>query len=118
MDRAIAKKWSAALRSGNYTQGKGWLRDKFGNFCCLGVLCDISGLGTWVNYAYSGPGKEEEFYDGVYTPTKVAEWASTRGDGITFYDKNYCRIDFTLLNDDGKSFSEIADVIDEQWEQI
>ena len=35
-----AKKWVAALRSGEYKQGKGRLRQ--GDcFCCLGVACDL-----------------------------------------------------------------------------
>lgn len=41
------RKWIKALRSGRYKQGVKRLRgdDKF---CCLGVACDISGLGSWI----------------------------------------------------------------------
>lgn len=39
-------KWIAALRSGLYSQTTGVLKDENG-YCCLGVLCDISGLGQW-----------------------------------------------------------------------
>lgn len=36
-----AKAWVKALRSGDYKQGRGRLRDgKF--FCCLGVACDLA----------------------------------------------------------------------------
>ena len=39
-------KWTKALRSGNYNQGKGNLYDSFDNsYCCIGVagsLCDVS----------------------------------------------------------------------------
>ncbi len=38
--------WAAALESGNYTQIQGRLHTDTG-FCCLGVLCEISQLGTW-----------------------------------------------------------------------
>lgn len=34
---------SAALRSGEYKQGVGMLRDYDGAFCCLGVACVING---------------------------------------------------------------------------
>lgn len=35
-----------ALRSGRYKQGKDALRID-DSYCCLGVACDISGLGEW-----------------------------------------------------------------------
>ena len=45
-------KWVAALRSGEYGQARGRLRE--GNrFCCLGVACDVymkeTGRGNWLN---------------------------------------------------------------------
>lgn len=40
-----------ALRSGDYPQATGHLRTSYG-FCCLGVACDISGLGEWDHYEY------------------------------------------------------------------
>lgn len=44
MKPEIKKLWVDALRSGKYKQGTHRLRD--GNkFCCLGVLCEISGKG-------------------------------------------------------------------------
>jgi hypothetical protein len=36
----LMKRWIAALRSGEYKQGKGQLI-KDGRYCCLGVLCDV-----------------------------------------------------------------------------
>jgi len=41
----IKSKWVEALRSGEYAQGRGAIRNKTG-FCCLGVLCDVLGA-TW-----------------------------------------------------------------------
>lgn len=40
MDQEVKAKWVAALRSGEYPQGKGAL-NRDGKFCCLGVLCDV-----------------------------------------------------------------------------
>jgi hypothetical protein len=44
MNKDIAKLWTAALRSGKYKQGHGYLhsiKDDNETFCCLGVLCDL-----------------------------------------------------------------------------
>lgn len=47
MDPAIKEKWVKALRSGAYRQGSEAFRlrsPQFGiEYCCLGVLCEISG---------------------------------------------------------------------------
>lgn len=40
-------KWIVALRSGKYRQAFRALHTPNG-FCCMGVACDISGLGEWV----------------------------------------------------------------------
>jgi hypothetical protein len=49
LDPEIKEKWVAALRSGQFKQGRGSLRN--GNqYCCLGVLCVISGLGEWESW--------------------------------------------------------------------
>ena len=54
---ALKRKWLAALRSGEYTQGRGFLARATGEeneageplheFCCLGVLCDIVDPNGW-----------------------------------------------------------------------
>lgn len=43
MDAKIKSDWLAALRSGKYPQGKTFLLDGDGNYCCLGVLATIQG---------------------------------------------------------------------------
>ena len=55
MNDAVAIKWIAALRSGDYIQGSGALRrqtDEADEFCCFGVLCDL--------YAKEHPGARWE----------------------------------------------------------
>ena len=42
MKKVTKKKWIAALKSGDFKQGKGQLRHR-DNYCCLGVLCVITG---------------------------------------------------------------------------
>ena len=38
--RRLAR-WVEALRSGNYEQGKGRLKSLTGQYCCLGVYCEL-----------------------------------------------------------------------------
>lgn len=55
MPAALKRKWLTALLSGVYKQGDGCLRlhaqqrEAKGQekWCCLGVLCDVSGKGDW-----------------------------------------------------------------------
>lgn len=42
MNIELMRKWVEALRSGKYSQGYYTLKDTENNFCCLGVLCDIT----------------------------------------------------------------------------
>lgn len=52
MEKALKEKWLKALRSGQYKQTIGALKRQSENgdcrYCCLGVLCDVSGEGEWV----------------------------------------------------------------------
>ena len=43
-NRDNIQKWVDALRSGDYKQGNGCLRDHNDNYCCLGVACEVLGL--------------------------------------------------------------------------
>ena len=50
-----AKKWVAALRSGEYKQGQYNLRSDQDHFYCLGVACDLydsNKMGTHGNRGY------------------------------------------------------------------
>ena len=40
-------KWIEALKSGKYKQVREILKRKDQGYCCLGVACEISGLGKW-----------------------------------------------------------------------
>lgn len=41
MKKAIADKWIQALRSGEFKQGQEALKNEYGQYCCLGVLCEV-----------------------------------------------------------------------------
>ena len=41
MTPELKARWIAALRSGEYTQGRNALKTPEGHYCCLGVLCRV-----------------------------------------------------------------------------
>lgn len=113
MNKDIAMKWVFALRSGKYTQGRGALKNKYGAYCCLGVLCDISALGSWdglEGFSSTYTVRNEEAL--TQLPESVVRWADMRSKNGDFPKESLMR-----LNDQEKnSFSEIADVIEKNWE--
>ena len=99
MNKQAKEKWVEALRSGKHKQGKRVLRDN-GRYCCLGVLCEISGL----------PYNDHD----AYPPASVCDWA-----GLLVYSPPVLidgkELALTTLNDDYRmSFNEIADLIESQ----
>ncbi len=114
MNKEIAKKWVKALRSGKYKQGQKSLctvKGKTAKYCCLGVLCHI--LKT--PYEKCGDLKRYD-EDTAVLPSSVLEkagmhscWGETRSGHFS---------SLTHLNDDGKSFNEIADFIEQHAEEL
>jgi hypothetical protein len=105
-------KWVKALRSGEYRQTKSVLTNGNG-FCCLGVACEISGLGHWAGdgeWEYRTKGSSP---DTAFLPNAVRDWlglATTGGDfGAT---------SLTHLNDTGKRFPAIARIIESEPEGL
>ena len=41
MNPTLKTQWTAALRSGEYMQGRGHFKTREGHYCCLGVLCMV-----------------------------------------------------------------------------
>jgi hypothetical protein len=109
----------ATLRSGEFSQTKGALKNNKG-FCCLGVACELyrreTGNGNWLtdgNEDLYVVGKESE--RGAL-PKSVQNWLGTRSANPS---TSVTREDFPLslaeLNDDGWSFEKIADLIEREW---
>jgi hypothetical protein len=108
MNPEVKAKWVAALRSGRYQQGRQALR-RGHTFCCLGVLCDISGLGEWSDNWYCPAG---DSHGSLYhLPNPVIEWAGVESDS-PIVDLADSAEYLTELNDAGKTFEEIADLIE------
>ena len=118
MHKDIANKWTAALRSGQYTQATEYLQKSSG-FCCLGVLCDLHreqvggewawGPGGGMSYQ---PGDSDDF-DNSLLPVPVRDWAGLRG--VNPEAGGVC---LSALNDDGQTFAQLADFIDTYWEHL
>jgi hypothetical protein len=118
MNQEIKNKWTTALRSGEYTQGTGNLRSAGDKFCCLGVLCDLAVKAEIIpvpvnigqSYRYGAEGDMGHWF----LPESVREWA-----GLDSTDPDWLRDDGTFslsrMNDNGKTFDEIADVIEEKF---
>ena len=142
MKQNVMVKWVKALRSGKFKQGQGTLKqfNKQGQIqhCCLGVLCELYNETMKKNkkktipetvcdndrdfsYGYSRFGGKKE---GL--PKEVKDWAGMRNglgrfeitktdeDGIEDYEVE------TLadLNDLGKKFNTIANIIEKNYEAL
>ena len=117
MKKEIADKWATALRSGEYKQQTGALANADRTqHCCLGVLCELAiEDGVDLN---ARPGAYGIAMFGGYPsvlPLVVREWSRVQTkNGILGTGRG----SLMNLNDDGKTFSEIADTIEKYWEAL
>jgi hypothetical protein len=116
--------WIAALRSGNYKQGRGVLRSEEDAFCCLGVLEDlavkagVTDAGVLISGAYEYKDRSGVSATGL-TPL-VRQWSgiiSTEAALPELVQVNSieCRSLVGLNDEAGASFEQIADVIEEHF---
>jgi hypothetical protein len=107
----IQKEWVAALRSGQYKQGKGLLRDKNDNFCCLGVLCEILAQKGKIPSAELKLSFESDIYayDGRWKFLPNSVEVLTRVGETN---------ELMRMNDSGESFDKIADYIESEPEGL
>lgn len=105
--------WIKALRSGEYQQCKKRLR-KGDSFCCLGVACDLYiKAGNLLDAVDLG---HEWIYgmSAIILPGVVQQWL-----GLNNPLGGYARDKaLTGRNDEGMSFSEIADIIENNLEYL
>jgi hypothetical protein len=115
MDPKVKKAWVKALRSGKYAQGKNTLarRKPHGKtqYCCLGVLCDVTGVprkgdtflrGASITYVF-GQGVDQ---NEAFVPYSIGEKL-----GLPRKTQDV----LALMNDDeNKNFNEIADYIEKE----
>lgn len=110
MNKIIKERWISALNSGEYKQGKGVLRSADNRYCCLGVLCDI--YSKEHNVEWEQDGNYEILDNGYLLPKEVVLWSEMNTDVGAYDDSNYA---LTTDNDSGKTFDEIAKIIEKHF---
>src|SRR5687768_13887360 len=112
------RKLIVALRSGKYEQGYGVLRTFNNKFCCLGVACDISGMGEW-RECDTNDGWEYvtgEYADETMPPLPVSQaFFPHETNGNPFIKVGDYGDYATNANDNGYSFEEIADALERKY---
>lgn len=125
MNPVVKQRWVDGLLSGTYIQGQSCLRTSDDKFCCLGVLTDIyskeSGI-EWSKNVRANSLLVVHSFQGEPTllPAVVQEWAELRSENPdTDIEKLsalspdvYLHKTLAELNDEGKSFKEIAEIIE------
>jgi len=122
MKKAIMEKWVKALRSGKFEQTQHVLHDNNG-YCCLGVLCELAPntefsqktAGDTGGFLIEGTEVEEEVeetYSSVLPPS-VMNWAGMFS--CTGGPQGWQKESLASMNDKGKSFTEIADIIEKNY---
>lgn len=112
MNRENAAKLIEALQSGRYEQGFSRLRTRYDQYCCLGVACDISGLGEWVLESDGWYYKVGDNADYAVMPKAVADWLGTT-DGGEFFQPDRLIGSLAGKNDNGATFEQIASILED-----
>lgn len=134
MNPTFKEEWVQALRSGKYLQAKEVLKgdvykpvfDESGNeidvervglgYCCLGVLCDISGHGKWIGggaYELTFPNPlTDEYGDLLESQDSDAELEPETRDFFGLAGNVASKL-MTMNDSDETSFAGIADWIEE-----
>ena len=109
--------WTAALRSGEYKQGVGLLKQGHGvevRHCCLGVVCELVGLPSEPRVGGEHTSPDFVFVDDgtaelAVLPSAAMAWLGvTENHGVVFGLND----SLPSLNDNGSTFEELADRID------
>lgn len=102
MKKEWADKWVEALRSGEFKQGRDFLKTNDDKYCCLGVLCKIVAPDFNIE-------KQK------YLNSQVVEIA---GLSNRYGERKIEYLSLAMLNDQGREFTEIADIIEKEWESL
>lgn len=117
--KEYADLWVEALRSGQYEQAQKQLRSIDNKFCCLGVLCELVGIRAHLEinqnrmsyYHYEGNS------DFLPNSVKTTVGMASLNGGVIILSEGIVT-NLADLNDDGKTFAEIADIIEQNWEKL
>lgn len=99
------KLWVEALRSGNFRQGRGYMRIEHeyssASYCCLGVAMEVAYANGCPRNAYANWGKTS------LMPEEVRDWYGG-------FPNTYAE-ELATMNDAGLSFREIANRISQMY---
>lgn len=134
MRKEVMTKWVKALRSGKFKQGAGTLKQYNSKgqpqHCCLGVLCELynsemkkskkktipekiydNDMDFSFGYSRFGGSKED-------LPREVMKWSGIENSlgQFNLSDNHYETL--ADLNDLGRKFKTIADIIEKNWETL
>lgn len=120
MKKDIANKWIEALLSGKYKQGKGLLKNNRNEYCCLGVLCEISGISQFEEIYDRFHNGISNYYLGIEAtlPVKVREYSGVDNEMASFIDKNGDYYSLAKLNDNGETFKTISKIIKSNYKYL
>lgn len=110
----------AALRSGEFPQTRGCLRDMDG-YCCLGVACEIfrretdTGEWCWDETEQRFKFQSASHRDSAVLPWIVEEWLSAESRNLEYDKGPYVKTSLSEKNDRGFSFNEIADILEKKF---
>lgn len=119
-------KWLEALRSGEYKQSHGVLYNESQNgYCCLGVYCHVKGVDNDSLLSESFPWSLDREIAEMYKISSALapeykqdlfsadEWANEKDKVLEQLDESTFSFFLANMNDSDKSFTEIADIIEE-----
>lgn len=121
MKKAVMEKWVTSLRSDQYRQVRGALRNDQGH-CCLGVLCDVyhkeTGKGYWDGLFFKF---DETSCNTGELPPFVMDWCGMKTS--SGYLPKCAHISEEVqslvgMNDEGTNFDQIAEVIEAKWRSL
>lgn len=111
--------WVDALRSGKYKQARGRLETSGGEYCCLGVACDVAiANGIDIDRQVSKYGAVRYGETTSVLPRKVAAWFGFEesSPAVTVNEDFSAEVTCVFLNDDlHYNFNQIADAVSRDY---
>jgi hypothetical protein len=86
MKKAIKTKWLKALRGEKYQQGQKSLRNSSGQYCCLGVLCDVQSKKALKSLPSMSMSTLPKKWAAGLTTKQMAQLANMNDRGESFWD--------------------------------
>ena len=115
-----ARAWVKALRSGKYKQTKGTLARIDGHtgeilgLCCMGVLCELAVKAKVIPAPSVGLADLSYDSQNAVLPASVQEWAGLKDETGSIRNLG----NLTYQNDSGKSFKQIARIIEQKAAEL